>query len=122
VRVDMNLTWVAAAAVVPLITGLLVAWPFWWTRASDEMGSVAGSAVVLLFTVTFIAREFGEVLAASAHCGTAGVACHFHPDPFMRYAVYGGVGMCQVFVVFIAGLSIEERLRRRQARRSAGGG
>jgi len=75
--------------------------------------------VVLTFTVGFIAREFGDVLEITRRCVASDVPCHFRPQPFMRYAVYGGIGLAQVFVVFLFGLNVEERLRRNESRREA---
>ncbi len=112
-RVDMNLTWVAVAATVPLLLGLVAALPFWLRRVTDEMGSIAGAAVVLLFVIAFIAREYGEVELITARCIAAEVGCRFVPSPFTRFGIFGGIGMLQIFLIFAAGLSIEERLRRR---------
>lgn len=113
VRIDMNVTWVIAAAVLPTLAGLLVAAPLWRLRLSDDLGSIAGAGVVFTFVVAFIAREYGEVLAFSARCIEAGVGCRFRPEPFVRYAIFAGIGMVQVFMVFILGLFVEERLSRR---------
>jgi len=109
----MNTTWVLVALGLPIAVGLLVAWPLWTRRVGDEMGAVAGAGVILMFVVAFIAREYGEVEAVTRRCIDAQVGCHFHPQPFVRYAIYGAIGMCQVFVVFLAGLSTEEHLRKR---------
>ena len=116
-RVEMSTAWVAISVVVPLVVGVLVAFPLWIKRVSDDMGSVVGAGIVLLFTVAFIAREYGEVLNATRRCLEASVACRFQPQPFARYAIYGAVGMCQVFVLFVAGLWIEERRRRQERTR-----
>jgi hypothetical protein len=112
-RVEMNMVWVAVAAVLPLVAGLLAAWPMWRRRARDEIGTIVGAGIILVFVVAFIAREYGEVEAVTARCIATNVGCRFVPKPFVRYAIFGGIGMVQVFVTFALGLSVEERLRRR---------
>jgi hypothetical protein len=114
----MDLTWVGIAAVLPVIAGVVVAFPLWWARVRDEMGTIAGAGVVLLFAVFFIAREFGEVQGTFARCIAAGRLCRFTPEPFTRYAIYAGIAMLQVFLLFVLGLQVEERLRRRDRRRT----
>jgi hypothetical protein len=118
-RVEMNTFWIGAAVVVPIVVALLVAAPLWIIRVGDDLGSVAGAGVVLLFTVAFIAREYGEVEAVTRRCLEASVGCRFAPQPFTRYAIFGAVGMCQVFLLFVTGLTVEERLRRRDEARLA---
>ena len=108
----MNLWWVAAASTIPLIPALLAAWPLWTRRVSDNMGAIVGSGVVLVGVVGFIAREYGEVEKITAECIAREIGCHFHPDPFMRYAIFASIGMAQVFVLFVIGLYVEERQRR----------
>ena len=116
-RVVMNTAWIAVAAIVPLVAGLLAAWPFWRRRVRDDMGPVVGAGVILLCVVALVAREYGEVEVVTARCIAAEIGCRFYPKPFVRYAIYGGIGMVQVFALFVVGLSIEERLRRRDHRR-----
>jgi hypothetical protein len=113
VRIEMNTAWIWVAATIPLVTGLLVAYPLWRRRVSDEMGSIAGTFVILLMAVALMAREFGEVEAITRRCIEREIGCHFHPDPFTRYSIFPIIGMCQSFVVFTVGLFVEERLRRR---------
>jgi len=111
-RDRMSLLWILAATLAPIGVALLVAWPMWRRRVTDEGGAVAGAAIVFAFSVAFIAREFGHVLNVSGECQARQVACPFQPEAFTRYALYAGIGMLQVFAVFIVGLSVEERLRR----------
>jgi hypothetical protein len=117
VVVPISALWIAVAVVVPLVAGLLAAWPLWRRRVRDEMGAIVGAGVILLCVVSLVAREYGEVAAVTARCIEAEIGCRFTPKPFTRYAIYGGIGMAQVFVLFVAGLSIEERLRRRDQSR-----
>jgi hypothetical protein len=69
--------------------------------------------------VAFIAREYGEILAVTERCIAANVGCRFHPQPFVRYGIYGAIGMCQIVGVFMVGLMTEERLRARDRRQEA---
>lgn len=110
-RVELNVWILFAAAIVPLAFGLLAAWPLWLARAVDEIGSIVGAGVILAFTVGFIAREFGDVMEITRRCVEAEVPCHFRPEPFTRYAVYAGLGLIQIFAVFLVGLGVEERLQ-----------
>ena len=116
-RVELNVWILLAAAIVPLAFGLLAAWPLWLARAADEVGSIAGAGVILASTVGLIAREFGDVLEITRRCVEAEVPCHFRPEPFTRYASYGGIGIVQIFALFFVGLGVEERLRNRPGTR-----
>ena len=111
-RIPMSWWLLVTAATVPLAAGLVTAWPLWRRRVGDSMGAVAGSAVVLIFTVGFVAREFGDVLEITRRCVETETPCRFRPEPFVRYAIYAGVGMIQTFAIFAVGLMVEERLRR----------
>ena len=111
-RDSLSLTWVFVAALVPITFALLLARPLWHRRVRDEGGTIAGAAVVFACSVALIGREFSHVLKVSAACVAREVACHFEPEPFTRYAIYAGIGMLQVFALFMIGLSVEERLRR----------
>jgi hypothetical protein len=106
----------ATAAVVPLAIGLAVAWPLWRRRLRDEIGSISGAAVVLVWTIGLIAHEFGDVLEITRRCVETETPCRFRPDPFTRYAIFGGIGFVQMFVLFVIGLVVDEHLRRRGRR------
>ena len=112
-RDSLNISWIVVAAIVPLGVAILAARPLWLKRVSDEVGTMAGAAIVLAFSIGRIAREFGHVLTVSTACLELQVVCRFVPEPFTRYAIYAGIGMAQVFALFLIGLSVEERLRRR---------
>jgi hypothetical protein len=112
-HVTMSPWLLATAAIAPLVFGLLAAWPFWVRRVTDNMGSIVGAAVILIATVGFVAREFGDVLEITRRCVEAEIPCRFRPQPFVRYAIYGGIGMIQTFAVFVIGLEVEEQVRRR---------
>src|SRR6187402_682730 len=111
-RLTMSLTWIGIAAVLPILAGLLVAWPLWARRIGDEIGSIAGAGVIFTFVIIFIGREFAEIRALELQCRAANIGCRFVPAPFTRYAIYAIVGMAQVCVVFMVGLWKDERMRR----------
>ena len=113
-NIEMSPWLIATAATAPLILGGLAAWPFWRKRVTDDIGSIVGAGVVLTSAVGFVAREFSDVLATTAKCAAEEIPCHFQPEPFVRYAIYSGIGLLHVFVVFQVGLIVEERLRRKQ--------
>jgi hypothetical protein len=113
-RIEMELHWVAFASVLPFALALAVAWPFWRARVRDEMGSIVAAGVVLLCSVGFIAREYGEIKAVTERCIAQQIGCHFHPDGFTRYSVFAGIALVQTCVLFLTGLGVEERLRRRE--------
>jgi hypothetical protein len=110
--VHMDWMWVVLAATVPLLPAFAVAWPLWRKGVADSMGAIAGSAVILVAVVGFVAREFGEVHAAARTCDELEKLCHFRPDAFSRYAIFAAIGMAQVFLNFGIGLIVEERQRR----------
>lgn len=64
----MNLWWVAAAAVLPLLVALLVAWPFWRKHVGDEMGTVVGAFVVFTCVILFVGREYVEIKKIETAC------------------------------------------------------
>ena len=112
-RDSLSLTWVFVAAILPMAVALIIALPLWHRRIKDEGGTIAGAAVVFACSLGLIGREFSHVLKMSGTCVARQIACHFEPEPFTRYAIYAGIGMLQVFALFMIGLSVEERLRRR---------
>jgi hypothetical protein len=114
VKIGMSLGWVAAAAVLPLLAALVVAWPFWRIRVRDEMGTILGAFVVFTCFVLFVGREYVEIDRTTAYCVERQIACRFDPKLFGRYAIYGAFAMAHVMVLFIVGLSVDEKLRKRE--------
>jgi hypothetical protein len=108
----LNWYWIAVAAVVPGILGLLVAIPFW--RRSDAIfGNIAGTAVIFSFAFGMIWREHIELDQVVQACLEAGRVCWPEPAAFTRFAIYAFIGLIQVFMVFSLSLRVEERIRRR---------
>jgi hypothetical protein len=112
-RVEWNLAWVWWAAMAPPAVALLAGWPFWKRGIQDHMGAIAGAAVVLVAAVGFIAREYGEIEKVTARCRELEIGCHFHPDPFYRYAAFGSIAMIHVSLLFVVELLVQERDRER---------
>ena len=108
----LSFAMVASAAAIPLTLAVLAAWPLWKRHVRDEMGSILGAFIAFACAIGFIAREFGQVLRTSKRCVELGVICRFEPSDFTRYAIFAGIAMAQVFVLFLVGASIEARHRR----------
>jgi hypothetical protein len=111
--VGLNWVWIGIALTVPLGVGLAAALPFWWRQRDALIGNVIGSGLIVGCVLLFIWREYLELAALRTSCMERNVACRFRPPDFHRYAIYGGIGFAEVMVVFVVGLSLEERARRR---------
>jgi hypothetical protein len=109
----MSGAWVAIAIVLPLALGLAAAWPL-WGRTSDSLGSILGTFVVFVLGVAFVAREFIHLQQLTYRCIALETVCHFHPLPFTRFFIYGTIAMVQAFVLFAAGVAVEECIRNRE--------
>jgi hypothetical protein len=108
----MQLSWIAAAIVVPSTIAVAVALPLWF-KASDSIGSIAGAGVVFVACIALIGREYVHVQRVTNACLQAEVVCAFRPEPFTRFCVYGFIALIEAFALFVIGLRIEERVRRR---------
>ncbi|MDQ3068673.1 MAG: hypothetical protein M3R55_02950 [Acidobacteriota bacterium] len=107
----MNWNWILAAAFAPLAAGLLVALPF-WRKNLATLGSLAGTVLAFVCAALLISREYAELERLTEIClADTGFACVFDPSPFARFAVYACVALVQGFILFIAGLKVEERIR-----------
>ena len=104
---------VAIAMVVPIVIGLAIAYPFWVRSANDSIGSILGAGAVFIACLTFIGKEYIHVQRVTNACLEAERVCSFQPEPFTRFCIYGFIALAQAFVLFIVGLSMEERIRRR---------
>ena len=104
----MSWSWIAIALAVPLALATGIAWPF-WGRSRDSAGSIGGAFVVFVFAVAFVGREYVHVQRLTAQCITAETVCHFHPEPFTRFCIYGFIAMAQTFLLFAIGAAVEGR-------------
>jgi hypothetical protein len=110
---DLSWGWIAALAVVPLPIAMLAATPI-WRRREMILGNIAGSVVIFGSAFALIFREAAELDLLRQQCFDAGgVVCWPTPTAFTRYAVYAGIGLVEVLVLFIVSLSVERRIRER---------
>ncbi|HYH41193.1 MAG TPA: hypothetical protein VD867_04350 [Burkholderiales bacterium] len=110
----ISLYWVGIAAVAPMVAALVTAWPFWRRVTRDPVGTIAGCFVVFGFAVALVGRELIHLQGFTSKCVALEVACSYHPEPFTRFFIYGGIAMVQVFALFVIGWQIEDRLRQRE--------
>lgn len=109
----LNWLWIAIAATVPGVLGLIAASLFW--RRSDAIfGNIVATAIIFAFSFGLIWREHVELDAIIKGCLDAGTVCWPEPAAFTRYAIYAFVGLLQVFIVFTLSIRVEERIRRRE--------
>ena len=109
---ELNWTWIAVAATVPMVAGLLLAWPIWLT-GQPILGNIAGSIVIFGAAIALIMREHTELDRLVQACIEQGTTCWPTPSAFTRFAVYAFIGLAQVIVLFTISLSVETRQQRR---------
>ena len=109
----LNWYWIAIAATLPGIVGLIVAIPF-WRRSEAIFGNIIGTAIIFAFAFAMIWREHVELDQIVKTCLDAGTVCWPQPAAFTRFSIYAVIGLVQVFVVFTLSLRVEERVRRRE--------
>jgi hypothetical protein len=102
--------WIALMLTVPPVAGGLAAYPLWRNR---EMifGNLVGTAVILGAAFALILRESVELERITRTCLAAGYTCWPVPSAFARYAIYAGIGMIEVFVLFAWSLRVETKIR-----------
>ncbi|MBS1818793.1 MAG: hypothetical protein JSU08_12745 [Acidobacteria bacterium] len=105
--------WIGVALVAPLVAGLLVAWPIWWS-GQPILGNIAGSIVIFGAAVGLIMREHAELDQVVQACIEAGTTCWPDPSAFTRFAIYAFIGLAQVIALFTISISVETRQRRRR--------
>jgi hypothetical protein len=109
---QLNWFWILAAASVPIVGGLLVAWPIWLT-GQPILGNIAGSLVIFGAAIGFIMREHAELDALVQACIEQGTTCWPTPPAFTRFAIYAFIGLAQVITLFTLSVSVESRHRRK---------
>jgi hypothetical protein len=107
-----NWFWIAVAASVPAVSGLVVAYPIWRLN-QPILGNLAGSAVIFGIAIALIMREHVTLDRQVQACLSQGFTCWPEPPAFTRYAVYAGIALMQVMALFSASLRVEHSLRRR---------
>jgi hypothetical protein len=91
---------------------VLVAIPF-WRKAEMIFGNIFGSAVIFVWAITLIFREYVEIDRVVQACIDAGTTCWPEPSAFARFAVYAAIGFGEVFVLFTVSLAVERRISNR---------
>ena len=109
---ELNWLWIAIAVTVPMLAGLLVAWPIWLT-SQPILGNIAGSIVIFSAAIGFIMREHAELDRIVQACIEQGTTCWPTPSAFTRFALYAFMGLAQVIALFTISISVETRQRRR---------
>ena len=109
---ELNWLWIAIAVTVPMLAGLLVAWPIWLT-SQPILGNIAGSIVIFSAAIGFIMREHAELDRIVQACIEQGTTCWPTPSAFTRFALYAFIGLAQVIALFTISISVETRQRRR---------
>ena len=108
----LNWYWIAIAATVPGLVGLLVAYPF-WRKSEAIFGNIVATGLIFGFAFAMIWREHLELDRLIKACLDEGTVCWPSPAAFTRFAIYAFIGLIEVFVVFTLSLRVEERVRRR---------
>lgn len=108
----MQWHWIVLALTVPSAIALAVAFPF-WLKASESIGSILGAGIIFVACLAMIGREYVHVQRVTNACLTAEKICSFRPEPFTRFCIYGFIALLEAFALFVIGLWIEERIRRR---------
>jgi hypothetical protein len=105
-------SWIGVALVVPMVAGLLLAWPIWLT-GQPILGNLAGSLVIFGSAVGLIMREHAELDRIVQTCIDAGTTCWPEPAAFTRFAIYAFIALAQVIALFSTSLSVETKQRRK---------
>ena len=108
----LNWYWIALMIAVPPLVAALVALPL-WRSGQMTLGNIAGTAVIFGTAMGLILREYVELGRITKACLDAGDVCWPQPSAFTRFAVYAFIGLVEVFLLFGAGLKLEERVRNR---------
>ena len=109
----LNWYWITWELTAAPLMGLLITLPL-WRRAEIIFGNILGSAVIFVWAIALIFREFVEIDRTVQACIDAGTTCWPEPSAFARFAVYASIGLGEVFVLFAVSLSVERRMRNRE--------
>ena len=109
-----HLDWVRVAlmCVLPLLLALPAGFAI-WRRGDYALGNVAGMAIIFVIALWMIILEYSDIGRWTQACLEQGRVCEPAPSRFVRYAIYGGLGVVEVFVLFAVSLKVEERERNR---------
>jgi hypothetical protein len=105
--------WIALMCAVPLPLAVAVA-AIGWRSSQMILGNIAGAAVIFGAALLSIFREYAVLDRLTQECIDAGTTCWPQPTAFMRYAIYGAIGLLEVVALFLFSLRIERRMRERR--------
>lgn len=108
----LNWYWITWQLTAAPVMAVLVAIPF-WRKAEMIFGNIFGSAVIFVWAITLIFREYVEIDRVVQACIDAGTTCWPEPSAFARFAVYAAIGFGEVFVLFTVSLAVERRISNR---------
>ena len=112
----MGMNWLrmAQAAIMPVLIVAPIVW-FCWTRKWLLSATIVGSAGFFLGFIVFGGLEYYDAVAFRTWCQMTNTPCRpSSPSDFTRIVSYGGVAMAQVMALYLAGASVERRLRDRE--------
>jgi hypothetical protein len=108
----LNWYWIAIALTLPMLGGLLLAWPI-WLSGQPILGNIAGSLVIFGAAVGLIMREHAELDRVVQACIEQATTCWPVPSAFTRFALYAFIGLAQVIALFTISVSVETKQRRK---------
>ena len=110
---QLSWNWISLMATVPLVVGLLLAYPF-WRKSEPIFGNIIGTGIIFTSAFAMIWREHLQIDRIVQACLDEGVACFPEPSAFTRFAIYAFIALFEVFIVFMVSLRVEQRARRRE--------
>jgi hypothetical protein len=110
---ELSWPWIALMLTVPPVVAALAA-SLCWRQSQMILGNLAGTAVIFGAAMALILREHVELDRLIRQCQDSGFTCWPAPSPFTRYAIYGFIGLFEVFALFTVSLKVEARIRNRR--------
>ena len=105
--------WIALELTAVPIAAALVAYPF-WRKEQFVFGNIVATAVIFAAGIALILREHVELDRIVQACLESGNVCWPQPGAFTRFAVYAGIALLEVFLLFSTSLRVEHRMRSRE--------
>jgi hypothetical protein len=101
---------IAVMCVFPLVLALPAAFVL-WRKGENALGNIVGMGIIFIIAVWMILLEYSDLGGWTQACLDQGHVCEPVPSGFIRYAIYAGLGVVEVFVLFSVSLKVEERDR-----------